>query len=386
MKKTDIDVKELISAMEELEKERGISKEYLLESLEAALVSAYKRDFEADDNVKVTIDQKTGEIHIYSIKTVVKEYPDPILEISQEDAKKVNKKAKLGDTVEVEIKPKNFGRIAAQTAKQVVVQKIREAERTIVFNQYNDKKGEIVTGIVQKVDDKLVVLDLGKLEGVMPKKEQIATEEYSVNDKIRAYVLSVEKGAKGAPQVIVSRSHPDFVRKLFEFEIPEIYEGLIEIKSVSRDAGSRSKVAVYSKDPNIDPVGSCVGQKGVRIQNIINELHGEKIDVIEWSEDPAQFIAAALLPAQVLAVDVKEEEKFAQIIVPDDQLSLAIGKSGQNARLAAKLTNWKIDIKSESQFREMLMAAQNEGEDYDADAEEIEDVEDVEPEENEDEE
>ena len=386
MKKTDIDVKELISAMEELEKERGISKEYLLESLEAALVSAYKRDFEADDNVKVTIDQKTGEIHIYSIKTVVKEYPDPILEISQEDAKKVNKKAKLGDTVEVEIKPKNFGRIAAQTAKQVVVQKIREAERTIVFNQYNDKKGEIVTGIVQKVDDKLVVLDLGKLEGVMPKKEQIATEEYSVNDKIRAYVLSVEKGAKGAPQVIVSRSHPDFVRKLFEFEIPEIYEGLIEIKSVSRDAGSRSKVAVYSKDPNIDPVGSCVGQKGVRIQNIINELHGEKIDVIEWSEDPAQFIAAALLPAQVLAVDVKEEEKFAQIIVPDDQLSLAIGKSGQNARLAAKLTNWKIDIKSESQFREMLMASQNEDEDYDEDAEDVEDVEDVEPEDNEDEE
>ena len=386
MKKTDIDVKELISAMEELEKERGISKEYLLESLEAALVSAYKRDFEADDNVKVTIDQKTGEIHIYSIKTVVKEYPDPILEISQEDAKKVNKKAKLGDTVEVEIKPKNFGRIAAQTAKQVVVQKIREAERTIVFNQYNDKKGEIVTGIVQKVDDKLVVLDLGKLEGVMPKKEQIATEEYSVNDKIRAYVLSVEKGAKGAPQVIVSRSHPDFVRKLFEFEIPEIYEGLIEIKSVSRDAGSRSKVAVYSKDPNIDPVGSCVGQKGVRIQNIINELHGEKIDVIKWSEDPAQFIAAALLPAQVLAVDVKEEEKFAQIIVPYDQLSLAIGKSGQNSRLAAKLTNWKIDIKSESQFREMLMAAQNEGEDYDEDAEDVEDVEDVEPEDNEDEE
>ena len=386
MKKTDIDVKELISAMEELERERGISKEYLLESLEAALVSAYKRDFEADDNVKVTIDQKTGEIHIYSIKTVVKEYPDPILEISQEDAKKVDKKAKLGDTVEVEIKPKNFGRIAAQTAKQVVVQKIREAERTIVFNQYNDKKGEIVTGIVQKVDDKLVVLDLGKLEGVMPKKEQIATEEYNVNDKIRAYVLSVEKGAKGAPQVIVSRSHPDFVRKLFEFEIPEIYEGLIEIKSVSRDAGSRSKVAVYSKDPNIDPVGSCVGQKGVRIQNIINELHGEKIDVIEWSEDPAQFIAAALLPAQVLAVDVKEEEKFAQIIVPDDQLSLAIGKSGQNARLAAKLTNWKIDIKSESQFREMLMAAQNEGEDYDEDAEDVEDVEDVEPEDNEDEE
>ncbi len=352
MKKTDIDVKELISAMEELEKERGISKEYLLESLEAALVSAYKRDFEADDNVKVTIDQKTGEIHIYSIKTVVKEYPDPILEISQEDAKKVNKKAKLGDTVEVEIKPKNFGRIAAQTAKQVVVQKIREAERTIVFNQYNDKKGEIVTGIVQKVDDKLVVLDLGKLEGVMPKKEQIATEEYSVNDKIRAYVLSVEKGAKGAPQVIVSRSHPDFVRKLFEFEIPEIYEGLIEIKSVSRDAGSRSKVAVYSKDPNIDPVGSCVGPRGTRIQNVLNELKEEKVDVVEWSEDPVQYIASALSPATVLAVDIDEENMASKVVVPDNQLSLAIGKDGQNARLSAKLTGWKIDIKSESQIKQ----------------------------------
>ncbi len=198
-------------------------------------------------------------------------------------------------------------------------------------------------------------MDLGKLEGVMPMKEQIPTEHYRVNDKVRGYVVDVERGAKGNPQVIVSRSHPDFVRKLFEFEIPEIYEGLIEIKSVSRDAGSRSKVAVYSKNPDIDPVGSCVGQKGIRIQNIINELNGEKIDVIEWNEDPAIFIAAALLPAQVMAVDVRDEEKFAQVVVPDDQLSLAIGKAGQNARLAAKLTNWKIDIKSESQMREILM-------------------------------
>ena len=357
--KKDIDVKEFIGAMEELEKERGISKAYLLESLEAALVTAYKKNFEQVDNVKVTIDEKTGEIRIFSFRTVVEEYPDPILEISVEDARKIDKNFNVGDVVNIDIRPKDFGRIAAQTAKQVVVQKIREAERDIVFTEYNDKKGEIVTGLIQKVDDKLVVLDLGKLEGVMLKKEQIENEEYKVNDKIRGYVLSVEKGAKGVPQVLVSRSHPDFVRKLFEFEIPEIYEGLIEIKSVSRDAGSRSKVAVYSKDQNIDPVGSCVGQKGVRIQNIINELKGEKIDVIEWSEDPAVYIAAALLPAQVLAVDVKDEEKFAQVIVPDDQLSLAIGKSGQNARLAARLTNWKIDIKSESQFREMLMAAQN---------------------------
>ena len=373
--KKDIDVKEFIGAMEELEKERGISKAYLLESLEAALVTAYKKNFEQVDNVKVTIDDKTGEIRIFSFRTVVEEYPDPLLEISVEDARKIDKNFNVGDIVNIDIRPKDFGRIAAQTAKQVVVQKIREAERDIIFTEYNDKKGEIVTGLIQKVDDKLVVMDLGKLEGVMLKKEQIESEEYKVNDKVRGYVLSVEKGAKGVPQVLVSRSHPDFVRKLFEFEIPEIYEGLIEIKSVSRDAGSRSKVAVYSKDQNIDPVGSCVGQKGVRIQNIINELKGEKIDVIEWSEDPAVFIAAALLPAQVLAVDVKDEEKFAQVIVPDDQLSLAIGKSGQNARLAARLTNWKIDIKSESQFREMLMAQAESG-----DAEEVEEVKEVETE------
>ena len=277
-----------------------------------------------------------------------------MLEINLEDAKKQNKKVKEGDTIEIEIVPRNFGRIAAQTAKQVIVQKIREAERNMVYSEYNDRKGEIVSGIVQKSDGGTVVLDLGKLEGIMLVKDQIPTETYKVNDKVRAYVVNVEKGAKGAPQVLVSRSHPDFVRKLFEFEIPEIYEGLIEIKSISRDAGSRSKVAVYSTNENIDPVGSCVGQKGIRIQNIINELKGEKIDVIEWDEDPAVFISAALLPAQVMAVDIKEEEKFAQVIVPDDQLSLAIGKSGQNARLAARLTNWKIDIKSESQFREIL--------------------------------
>ena len=233
---------------------------------------------------------------------------------------------------------------------------LEDVEKEMIFTEFNDKKGEIVSGLIQKADGKIVVMDLGKLEGVMPLKEQVPTETYRVNDKIRGYVLEVEKGLKGTPQVIVSRSHPDFVRKLFEFEIPEIYEGLIEIKSVSRDPGSRSKVAVYSKDENIDPVGSCVGQKGVRIQNIINELNGEKIDVIEWNADPAIYIAAALLPAQVMAVDVKEEEKFAQVIVPDDQLSLAIGKSGQNARLAARLTNWKIDIKSESQIREILLA------------------------------
>ena len=358
-----IDVKEFISAMDELEKERGISKAYLVESLEAALVTAYKKNFDSVDNVKVSIDGLSGEIHIYAVMNVVEESEDPLLEISLKEAKKINKKAKIGETVDVEIKPKDFGRIAAQTAKQVVVQKIREVERDMVFNEYNDKKGEIVSGLVQKADSgSAIIIDLGKLEGIMPIKEQIPTEHYKVNDKIKGYVMSVEKGAKGNPQAIISRSHPDFVRRLFELEIPEIYEGLIEVKSVSRDPGNRSKVAVYSKNENIDPVGSCVGQKGVRIQNIINELNGEKIDVIEWSEEPSTYIAASLLPAQVLAVDIKEEEKFAQVIVPDDQLSLAIGKAGQNARLAARLTNWKIDIKSESQFREMLMKAGEESE------------------------
>lgn len=368
-----IDMKELVIAMEELEKERGIKKEYLLESLESALVTAYKKNFDSADNVKVEINHETGEIHIYSTKTVVEAVKDSCFEISLDNARKISKKLEIGDSVDVEIVPKNFGRIAAQTAKQVVVQKIREVEREIIYNEFNNKKGEIVTGIIQKADGTAVILDLGKLEGIMPLKEQIPTEEYKVNDKIRGYVLDVEKGAKGNPQVIVSRSHPDFVRKLFEFEIPEIYEGLIEIKSISRDVGSRSKVAVYSTNPNIDPVGSCVGQKGVRIQNIINELNGEKIDVIEWNEDPAVYIAAALLPAQVLAVDVKEDEKFAQVIVQDDQLSLAIGKSGQNARLAARLTNWKIDIKSESQFREMLAKANSE--DTESEVEETSEVE-----------
>ncbi len=355
-----IDNKELILALEELESEKGISKEYLIEAIESALVTAYKRNFDSAENVKVVMDNITGEAHLYAVKEVVEIVEDSKLQISLTSANKISKKLDIGDTVDIEMVPKDFGRIAAQTAKQVIIQKLREAEREIVYTEFNDRKGEIVSGIIQKADSNIVVMDLGKLEGVMPTKEQIPTEHYIVNDKIRGYVLDVVKGLKGTPQVIVSRAHVDFVRKLFEFEIPEIYEGLIEIKSVSRDPGSRSKVAVYSTNENIDPVGSCVGQKGVRIQNIINELNGEKIDVIEWNNDPSIYIASSLLPAKVMAVDVKEEEKFAQVIVPDDQLSLAIGKSGQNARLAARLTNWKIDIKSESQFREMIQNMQEE--------------------------
>ena len=358
MKDQAIDNKELILALEELEKEKGIKKEYLLEAIETALVTAYKRNFDSLENVRVEMDHQTGATHVYAIKEVMEKANDEDTEISLKEAQKINPDLKEGDTVETEIVPRDFGRIAAQTAKQVIIQKLREVEREIVYNEFNERKGEIVSGLIQKADHNIVVMDLGKLEGVMPLKEQIPTEHYKVNDKIKGYVLDVEKGAKGAPQVIVSRSHPDFVRKLLEFEIPEIYEGVIEIKSVSRDPGSRSKVAVYSPDQNIDPVGSCVGQKGVRIQNVINELNGEKIDVIEWNEDPSIYIASALLPAKILAVDIKEEEKFAQVVVPDDQLSLAIGKSGQNARLAARLTNWKIDIKSETQFREMIIKSQ----------------------------
>ena len=354
-----IDSTELIMALNELEKEKGIKKDYILESIETALVTAYKRNFDVNtDNVKITMNPETGETHVYEELTVVQEVEDEKTQISVEDAKKIDIKFNEGDVVEKELMPKNFGRIAAQTAKQVIVQRIREASRDVIFNEFSEKKGEIVSGIIQKVDKNIVVLDLGKIEGIMPVKEQIPTENYYVNQKIRACVADVEKGQKGSTQIIVSRANNDFLRKLFELEIPEIYEGLIEIKSISRDPGKRCKLAVYSQNENIDPVGSCVGQKGIRIQNIINELNGEKIDVIEWNEDPSTYIAEALLPAQVMAVDIKEEEKFAQVIVPDDQLSLAIGKSGQNARLAAKLTNWKIDIKSESQFREMIRQLQ----------------------------
>ncbi len=352
--KEAINNKELVEALDDLEKEKGIKKDYLIESIETALLTAYKRNFDSAENVKVVMDHETGAAHLYAVKEVVEAVENSNLQINQEDAKKINKKVKLGETVDVEMVPKDFGRIAAQTAKQVIIQKLREAERDIIYSEFNDRKGEIVSGIIQKADSNIVIMDLGKLEGIMPIKEQIPTEKYKVNDKIKGYVLDVVKGAKGVPQVIVSRACPDFVRKLFEFEIPEIYEGVIEIKSVSRDAGNRSKVAVYSTNENIDPVGSCVGQKGVRIQNIINELNGEKIDVIEWDPDPARYIASALLPAEVKAIDIREEEKFAQVIVTDDQLSLAIGKAGQNARLAARLTNWKIDIKSETQFKEIL--------------------------------
>lgn len=343
--------KEFFEALEELSIEKGINKNYLLDAIENALVTAYKRNFNSSENVKIVIDEANATIKVYSVKEVVEEVFDPAIEIELEAAKKIDKKAKLGDFVDVEIIPKDFGRISAQTAKQVIVQKIREAEREIVFTEYSDRQGEIVSGIVQKVDKNLIIVDLGRIEGIMTPNEQIPTETYAVNDRIKAYVVEVQKSSKGVPQMLISRTHPGFVKRLLELEIPEIYEGLIEIKNIVREAGSRTKVAVYSKDPNIDPVGSCVGQRGTRIQNILNELKEEKIDIVEWSEDPVQFIASALSPATVLAVDIDEENKSSKVVVPDGQLSLAIGKDGQNARLSAKLTGWKIDIKSESQIK-----------------------------------
>ncbi len=343
--------KEFFEALEALSIEKGINKNYLLDAIENALVIAYKRNFNSSENVKIVIDEETSEIRVFSVKEVVKEVEDPYLEISLAEAKKTNKKAKVGEYVEIEIIPKDFGRISAQTAKQVIGQKIREAEREIVFSEYADRQGEIVSGIVQKVDKNLVIVDLGRIEGIMTQNEQMPNETYEVNDRIKAYVVEVQKSSKGIPQMLISRTHPGFVKRMLELEIPEIYEGLIEIKNIVREAGSRTKIAVYSTNPNIDPVGSCVGQRGTRIQGILNELKDEKIDVVEWSEDPVQFIASALSPATVLAVDIDEENKSSKVVVPDGQLSLAIGKDGQNARLSAKLTGWKIDIKSESQIK-----------------------------------
>ena len=343
--------KEFFEAVEELSIEKGINKNYILDAIETALLTAYKRNFNSQENVKIVIDEEKASIKVYSLREVVEEVFDPAIEIELSDARKIDKKANLGDIVEVEITPANFGRISAQTAKQVIVQKLREAEREIVFSEYSDRQGEIVSGIVQKVDKNIVIVDLGRIEGIMTLNEQIPGEVYNVNDKIKAYVVEVQKNSKGIPQMIISRTHPGFVRRLFELEIPEIYEGLIEIKNIVREPGSRTKIAVYSKDMNIDPVGSCVGPRGIRIQNILNELKDEKIDVVEWSEDPVQYIASALSPATVLAVDIDEENMSSKVVVPDNQLSLAIGKDGQNARLSAKLTGWKIDIKSETQIK-----------------------------------
>lgn len=338
-------------AVLQIAKEKGIEKEVLIEALEAALISAYKKNFGSAQNVKITINNETGEVHVYAQKKVVDVVEDDLLEISIDSAKEIDRKYQIDDIVDIEVTPKTFGRIAAQTAKQVVVQKIREAERGIIYDEFVSKESDLINGIVQRKDKQNVYIDLGKTEAVLGLSEQMPGEVYNFGDRLKLYIVEVKKTTKG-PQIIVSRTHPGLVKRLFEFEVPEIFQGIVEIKSIAREAGSRTKIAVHSVDENVDPTGACIGPKGTRVQTIVDELKGEKIDVIKWSKDPEEFIASALSPAKVLKVELHEEEKCAKVVVADYQLSLAIGKEGQNARLAAKLTGWKIDIKSESQVKD----------------------------------
>lgn len=341
---------ELMHALEQLEKEKGINKEILIEAIEAALISAYKRNFGSTQNVRIYIDRETGDVKVFALKRVLDVPQDSFSDISLDEARKIGPDYEEGDIIEVEVTPRKFGRIAAQTAKQVVVQRIREAERGIIFDEFYNKEGEIVTGIIQRTERRNVIIDLGKAEAVLPPAEQAQNERYNFNERIKTYIIEVKKTTKG-PQIIVSRTHPGLVKRLFEMEVPEIHDGIVEIKSIAREAGSRTKLAVYSRDDNVDPVGACVGQRGIRVQAVVDELRGEKIDIIRWSSSPEEYISSSLSPAKVIRVNVNEEEKSAKVTVPDYQLSLAIGKEGQNARLAAKLTGWKIDIKSESQLR-----------------------------------
>lgn len=346
---------EFIGALKEIVKDKGISEDLLFTTIEDALVAAYKKNYagptSSAQNVKVTIDRETGEIHVYSQKVVVEEVFDNVTEIGLEEAQEIKPTYDLDDVVDFEVTPKNFGRVAAQLAKGVVTQRIREAERSIIYGEYKEKEYDIITGTVLREDKGNVFVNIGKLETAIGPNEQIPREKYKFNEKIKLYVVEVKNTSKGA-QIIVSRTHPGLVKRLFEFEVPEIFEGIVQIKSVSREAGSRTKMAVKSIDEKIDPIGACVGPKGSRVKNIVDELGDEKIDIIKYSDDPAEYISASLSPSKVEKVEVNEEEKSALVVVPDYQLSLAIGKEGQNARLAAKLTNWKIDIKSESQAKQ----------------------------------
>lgn len=347
--------KELLNAIAFLSKEKGVSTDVICDSLEAVLITAYKKEPEANPIADVELNRETGDYRIVAAQTVVEEVENPHGEISLEDARKLNPEYEVGDVVNVDVTPDNFGRIAAQAAKQVMIQRLREAERNIVYDEFYNRTDDIITGLIQRVENRNVYVDLGKAEAVLPVSEQIPTETYTVGQRIKCYVVEVRKTTKGA-QILVSRTHPGLLKRLFELEVPEIYEGVVELKSVAREPGRRSKIAVYSRDENVDSVGACVGPKGTRVQNIVTELQNEKIDIVKWDEDPAVYIANALSPAQVLSVTVDESEKSSSVVVPDYQLSLAIGKAGQNARLAAKLTNWKIDIKSESQAQEAKAA------------------------------
>lgn len=344
---------ELVGALNELEKERGISKEILFEAIEAALVSAYKKYHGNTLNIRVDIAEKTGQIRVFARKDVVDEVLDEANEISLEEAQAIDPSYELDDIVEIEVTPKDFGRIAAQTAKQVVIQRIREAERALIYEEFSNRKDDIMTGIVQRHEHRNVIIDLGKVEAVLPPSEQVQRDNYQRGNRLKVYIADVKKTTKG-PQVYVSRSHPGLLKRLFELEVPEIHDGIVEIKAIAREAGNRSKIAVYSSDRNVDPVGACVGPRGMRVQTIVDELGGEKIDIVAWDPQPDRFIANALSPSKVVRVIIDPFEKSARAVVPDHQLSLAIGKEGQNARLAARLTGWKIDIKSETQMRELI--------------------------------
>ncbi|APR08607.1 hypothetical protein FAM21834_02446 [Lentilactobacillus parabuchneri] len=346
--------KELLGALSALEEEKGIKQEVVIEALEAALVSAYKRNYGQAQNVEVSFDANKGEMHVYAVKTVVEEVTDDQLQESLDDALEINKGYELGDEIKFEVTPKNFGRIAAQTAKQVIMQRVREAERENVFDEYSKYEDELVTGTVERQDSRFVYINLGKVEAVMGPKDQLPNEVYRPQDRIKVYVTKVENATKG-PQVFVSRTAPGMLKRLFEQEVPEIYDGTVEIVSIAREAGDRAKVAVRSNNPDIDPVGTAVGPRGQRVQTIVNELHGENMDIVEWDEDDAAYIANSLNPAEVIDVIFDDDnERACTVIVPDYQLSLAIGKKGQNARLAAKLTSFKIDIKSETEAKEFF--------------------------------
>ena len=344
---------EFILALKQLESEKGIPEDVIIEALETALVSSYKKNFGTSQNVIVEINRDTGEISLAAEKEVVDEVFDENTEIAVEDARRENPRLEIGDIYYEKIDPEKFGRIAAQTARQVVIQRIKDAEREVIYDDYADRENEIITCDVQRVTKGNVFVDLGKTEAILPVSEQIQGESYHQGDRYKMLVLEVNKQPKG-PQIVLSRSHPNLVRRLFELEVPEIHDGIVEIFSIAREAGSRTKIAVFSKDEDVDPLGACVGFKGSRVKTIVDELHDEKIDIVIWEKDIAAFIGNALSPSKVVEVFINQREKSAMVVVPDYQLSLAIGKEGQNARLAAKLTNWKIDIKSETQFDEYL--------------------------------
>lgn len=340
----------LIDAIKDICTEKEISPDVMFDAVESALKVAYKKNFNQDDNVEVVIDRDDGSFHVYSLKSVVEEVSDPVIEISKEDAEQISPGCELDDVVEIEVTPKNFGRIAAQAAKQSVVQKLREAERGVIYDEFTNRESDLIRGKIIRVEDGNFVVEVGKTEAILVPSEQSPVDNYNIGDTVRAYIIEVKKGGKG-PQVYLSRTHPNFLRRLVELEIPEIQEGIVEIKGVAREAGSRAKVAVNSKDPNVEAVGSCIGQHGTRIQPILDELGEEKLDLIEWSPKAGVYVANALSPSKIVSVALNDDDKNCRVVVPDNQLSLAIGKEGQNARLAARLTGWKIDIKSVKQAK-----------------------------------